>query len=71
MIKDNRDGKYKSWCEWILYTQEHPHKKVEKMTVKEFIQLQQHVDKCRQCLVIVDEVIEKNPTKLYPKHLEN
>lgn len=71
MIKDNRDNKNKSWCEWVRYTEAYPHEKVENMTIQEFINLEKHVNKCKKYYIIIAKILRKNPTQRSSLFLTN
>ena len=67
MPHDNRDGKDKTWCEWVEYTTTHL-KEMIYHTVRDRLELYEHVMKCTSCRTKIRQV--PNP-RSYPKHLEN
>ncbi len=71
MMKDKRDDKEKNWCEWMNYTETHPYDTVHGFTIKDFMELRDHIQTCMKCNQKADKILNETPPKNYHKHLEN
>jgi hypothetical protein len=59
------------FCKWMAEIEQDPSKKAPTMTVRQFLQLRDHVMGCDSCFMRMNHVLSRAPRETFPKRSEN